>query len=70
MKLIDNIRNKPRHKRTQIIWITAAVVAALLLGVWAIVGSPQRGDGGNFFNTFNNDFQNGNTVPNPLNQNR
>ncbi len=65
MKIIENIRNKPVHKRGQIIWACAAVTAALLLVAWAVVGSPHRGDG-NFFNSFNHDFQEGDTIPNPI----
>lgn len=68
MKIVDDIRNKPHHKRTQIIWIIAIVAAGLLLALWAFLGNPKRGDGGDFFNTFNSDFQNGKTIPNPLQQ--
>jgi hypothetical protein len=41
-KLLHNIRNRPEHKRDQIVWIVAAASVGLLLIIWAIVGNGRK----------------------------
>ncbi len=66
-QLIENIRSKPHHKRNQIIWAIAAVVAVLLIAAWLIVGNNKKPDAGNFFQSFNQGFQEGkDDFKNPL----
>jgi len=66
-QIIDNIRNKPHHKRNQIIWATAAVVAVLLIIVWMIVGNSRKSTDSNFFQSINQDYNEGkDDFANPL----
>ena len=66
-QIIDNIRNKPHHKRNQIIWAIAAVVVVLLIIVWMIVGNNRKSTDSNFFQSINQDFNEGkDDFENPL----
>lgn len=66
--LIEKIRNKPYHKKTQIIWVCSAIAVALLLVVWAIFGIPSKNKAEeDIFQTFNQDFQDSkDAIPNPF----
>ncbi|HEX3100008.1 MAG TPA: hypothetical protein VHQ41_03475 [Patescibacteria group bacterium] len=68
-KIIENIRSKPPHHRDRIIWICAAIAAALLLLIWVLVGDGHReGTDSNFFQTFNQGVNEGkNLVPQDIN---
>jgi flagellar basal body-associated protein FliL len=35
MPIIENLRNKPRHKKIQVIWIAVAIMVVILLILWA-----------------------------------
>lgn len=64
-QVIHNIRQQPEHHKNRIILISAAVAVGILLLVWAAVGNgrPTQPDE-NFFNTFNQDIQEGkDTLP-------
>ena len=62
-KVIHNIRQKPDHHKDRIIWITAAIAIGLLLIIWAIVGNGRDlNPDQNFFDTFNEDLEEGKTI--------
>ena len=65
---LEKVRNKPHHKKTQIIWVCAAIVGAVLLVIWAILGIPTRNNSDqDLFQTFNQDFQDSkDNLPNPI----
>lgn len=68
-KVLENIRSRPAHHRDRIVWICAAVAAAILLLAWALVGSGRKTTpDGNFFQTFQQGIDEGkNIVPAPDN---
>lgn len=62
-KVIENIRNKPEHHRERIIWICAAVFAAVLLIVWMIIGNGRKTTTDeSFFQTFNQGVEEGKEI--------
>ena len=70
-KVIHNIRQKPDHHKDKIIWLTAGAVVILLLVIWAIVGNGRKdGKDQSFFQTFNEDMEEGKTIlpPDPINE--
>ena len=62
-KVIHSIRQKPDHHKNRIIWLIAAAAIVLLLIIWAIVGSGRKlNPDENFFQTFNQDLEEGKTI--------
>lgn len=71
-QLIDNIRNKPHHEKSRIVWIVAGSVAAVLIIVWILVGMPSRnGNSGDVINQFSESLEeNKDVIPNPFEESK
>lgn len=62
-RVIEHIRNKPEHKRHQIIWLITALVFLLLISSWVFVGKrAQRKVDSNFMQSFNQEYQAGKEI--------
>lgn len=62
-KIIENIRSKPDHHKDRIIWVYAAIVAAILFIAWMIVGNGRKTTTDeSFFQKFNEGVQEGKDV--------
>ncbi len=70
-KIIENIRNKPSHHIDRIVWICAAIAAALLLATWLIIGNGHKNNANqSFFQTFNEGVEEGkNVIPSEIESN-
>lgn len=68
--LISKIQRKPQEQKSKIVWVTAGVIAIILLIAWAIIGIPKRNsDSGQVINDFAQDLEKSkDTIPNLLNQ--
>lgn len=69
-QIIQNIRQQPEHQRNRIIWMIAAIVVALLLLLWVLIGNTKRESNGNVINELNSEYnENKNLLPDLYNKN-
>lgn len=68
-KVLENIRNSPPHHRDRVVWVCAAIAAAILLIIWLIVGNGRKTTPDqNFFQSFQSGVDDGKAiVPQPDN---
>jgi hypothetical protein len=54
MGLLEDIRNKPHEAKVRMIWICVAIVVALLVLVWILVGQMKLDSSNSFLGTISN----------------